>query len=83
MARTKMTAKRYKHVTTWTRFHLPLEQEWPAWTVAHENVHLGPPVDVKGCSMPWLGRMVDDPEQVAFIMGECHQHRKTNCTFPD
>lgn len=75
MARTKMTAKRYRHVTTWTRFHLPLEQEWPTWTVAHPDVHVGPLAEVEGSLKVSLGIMVEDPEQAAYIIGECHHHR--------
>jgi hypothetical protein len=82
MARTRMTTKRYRRVTTWTRFHLPREQEWPTWTVAHEDVHVGPLLDAGGWMKVWLGRMVEDPEQAAYIIGECHQPRKPNCTFP-
>jgi hypothetical protein len=82
MARTRMTAKRYRRVTTWTRFHLPREQEWPTWTVAHADVHVGPLAHVEGHMTVRLGRMVEDPEQAAYIIGECHQHRKTDCTFP-
>jgi hypothetical protein len=74
MARTKQTAKRYRRVTTWTRFHLPREQEWPTWTVARPDwPHGGPLGDAEGPLGVWLGRMVDDPEQAALIVGECHQ----------
>lgn len=83
MARTKMTAKRYRRVTTWTRFHLPQEQEWPTWTVAHPDVHVGPLADVGGAWNVALGRMVEDPTQAAYIIGERHRHGKPNCTFPD
>lgn len=75
MARTKMTAKQYNRVRTWTRFHLPLEQEWPTWPVAHSDVHVGPLADVQGILQVWLGRMVEDPEHAAYIIGECHRHR--------
>ena len=74
MARTKTTAKRYDRVTTWTRFHLPREQEWPTWSVAHPDVHVGPLADVAGSSGVLLGRMVEDPEQAAYIIGECRRH---------
>ena len=80
MARTKMTAKRYDRVTTWTRFHLPREQEWPTWSVAHPDVHVGPLADVAGSSVVLLGRMVEDPEQAAYIIGECRRHGKTDCS---
>ena len=49
MARTKKTAKKYgKPLITWTRFHLPREQEWPTWTVDHADVHIGPFAKVLG-----------------------------------
>lgn len=83
MARTEMTAKRYRHVITWTQFHLPLEQEWPTRAVAHPDVHVGPLADVEGKLKGSLVRMVKDPEQAVYIIGECHQYRKTYCTFPD
>jgi len=71
MARTKQTARRSQpSVVTWTRFHLPIGQEWPAWAVAHENVHFGPLNDVDGVWKGWLGRMVEDPEQAAYIIGK-------------
>jgi hypothetical protein len=74
MARTKQTARlSQKPLTTWTRFYLPLEQEWPTWAVDHEDVHAGPLADVKGCLMISLGRMVDNPEQAAYIIREYHQ----------
>jgi hypothetical protein len=85
MARAKMTAKRYRHVTTWTRFHLPRGKEWPTWTVAQPDRPLvGPLVEVEGWRKVWLGKMVDDPEQAAFIIGECHHtvRRELNCTLP-
>ena len=72
MARTKMTAKRYEHVTTWTRFHLPREQEWPTWSVDYPDVHVGPLAGLEGCLEVLLGRMVEDPEQAAYIISECH-----------
>ncbi|EAQ88351.1 predicted protein [Chaetomium globosum CBS 148.51] len=69
MARTKQTARRtYKPFITWTRFQLPREQEWPTWTVDHDDVHAGPLTDVEGCRILSLGRMVDNPEQAAYII---------------
>jgi len=56
---------------SWTRFHLPQEQEWPMWSVNHDDVHAGPLVDVQGCRKLSLGRMVDNPEQAVYIIGEC------------
>jgi hypothetical protein len=80
MARTKQTAKRYRPVTTWTRFHLPREQEWPTFPVADPAlVHYGPLIDHEAGFFGFLallGRMVDDPEQAAYIIRECHQHRE-------
>ncbi len=71
MARTKQTAKRfYKALITWTRFYLPREQEWPTWSVDHADVHVGPLADVQGCRKASLGRMVENPEQAAFIIGQ-------------
>ncbi|KAH6856898.1 hypothetical protein B0I37DRAFT_318739 [Chaetomium sp. MPI-CAGE-AT-0009] len=69
MARTKQTARRSQRVlTTWTRFYLPREQEWPTWAVDHDNVHYGPLKGVEGVRRALLGRMVDDPEQAAYII---------------
>ncbi|KAK0742158.1 hypothetical protein B0T21DRAFT_282270 [Apiosordaria backusii] len=69
MARTKQTArKRERSVVTWTRFHLPKEQEWPTWAVAHEDVHVGPLADIGGAWKVWLGRMMENPEQAAYII---------------
>lgn len=77
MARTKQTAKRYgKGTITWTRFHLPLEQEWPTWSVTHADVHVGPLAGVEGVWKASLGRMVENPEQAAYIIGECNRHKK-------
>ena len=70
MARTKQTAKRWgKGTITWTRFHLPLEQEWPTWPVTRLDVHVGPLADVEGVRKVSLGRMVEDLEQAAYIIG--------------
>ncbi|KAL2802028.1 hypothetical protein BJX63DRAFT_416035 [Aspergillus granulosus] len=69
MARTKQTAKRgQKVLITWTRFHLPREQEWPTWSVDHADVHAGPLADVEGLRKISLGRMVENPEQAAYIL---------------
>lgn len=71
MARTKQTAKHYgKPTITWTRFHLPLDQEWPTWTVTHADVHVGPLAGVKGAYGISLARMVETPEQAAYQIGE-------------
>lgn len=72
MARTKQTARRtYKPFITWTRFYLPQGQEWPTWAVDHDDVHVGPLTDVEGCRKLSLGRMVDNPEQAAYIIRQC------------
>ncbi|KAI1772792.1 hypothetical protein F4818DRAFT_425625 [Hypoxylon cercidicola] len=70
MARTKQTARIHgKPITTWTRFHLPLDQEWPTWSVTHENVHVGPLAGVEGrAGGVLLGRMVENPEQAVYII---------------
>ncbi|KAL3425259.1 hypothetical protein PVAG01_02050 [Phlyctema vagabunda] len=69
MARTKQTARRsLKPLITWTRFHLPHEQEWPTWSTDHADVHVGPLVGVEGWRKASLGRMVDNPEQAAYII---------------
>ncbi|KAK3292138.1 uncharacterized protein B0H64DRAFT_419499 [Chaetomium fimeti] len=63
-----MTIVGREHLITWTRFYLPREQEWPTWVVHHEDVHAGPLADVKGLLTISLGRMVDNPEQAAYIL---------------
>ncbi|KAI3317159.1 hypothetical protein HD806DRAFT_515834 [Xylariaceae sp. AK1471] len=69
MARAKQPARQLrKGITTWTRFYLPLDQEWPAWPVDHEDVHVGPLASVVGAGGISLGRMVEDPEQAAYII---------------
>ncbi|KAI0381430.1 hypothetical protein F5Y04DRAFT_255484 [Hypomontagnella monticulosa] len=67
MARTKQTARRYgKPITTWTRFYLPLDQEWPSWPATYQDTHVGPLASVNGEAL--LGRMVENPEQAAYII---------------
>ncbi|KAK1980458.1 hypothetical protein LZ30DRAFT_129041 [Colletotrichum cereale] len=69
MARTSNKAKRSeKPLTSWTRFHLPRDQEWPTWSVDHSDIHVGPLKGVEGWRTASLGRMVDDPEQAAYII---------------
>ncbi|KAK8122174.1 hypothetical protein PG984_010844 [Apiospora sp. TS-2023a] len=69
MARTKVTAKSHSlGVVTWTRFHLPLEQEWPIWSVTHADVHVGPLAGVEGVLKASLGRMVERPAQAAYVI---------------
>jgi hypothetical protein len=76
MARTRQTARRMeKKLTTWTRFYLPREQEWPTWSVDHADVHVGP-LAGKGCWEVSLGRMVENPEQAAYIIRKCYLRRK-------
>lgn len=77
MARTKQTAKHFdKRLVTWTRFHLPREQEWPTWSVDHADVHVGPLAGVEGRWKVSLGRMVEKPEQAVYIIGKFHLHQK-------
>lgn len=69
MARTKQTARRRNiPITTWTRFYLPRDQEWPTWPVAHDDEYVGP--GLEEVHYMSLGRMVEDPEQAAFIISE-------------
>ncbi|KAI2471679.1 hypothetical protein F4781DRAFT_90218 [Annulohypoxylon bovei var. microspora] len=71
MARVKKTKEqlRQQHKrTSWTRFHLPRGQDWPAWSTGHEDAHIGPLAGVPGCQKAWLGRKVEDPEQAALIV---------------
>jgi hypothetical protein len=73
MARTKQTARKTKKgIITWTRFHLPEEQEWPIWSQDYANVYVGPLSGVQGrWRFVFLGRMVDHPTQAAYILGKC------------
>ncbi|KAH7311224.1 hypothetical protein B0I35DRAFT_357121 [Stachybotrys elegans] len=68
MARAKTIRIRERGPITWTRFHLPREQEWPTWSVSHPDVHVGPLADVQGAMFIRLGRMVEHPEQAAYII---------------
>ncbi|KAI1812915.1 hypothetical protein GGS20DRAFT_587017 [Poronia punctata] len=69
MARAKQSARQLgKGITTWTRFHLPRDQEWPTWSVDDEDVHVGPLASVEGLGRISLGRMVEDPEQAVYII---------------
>lgn len=82
MARAKQTAKRYgKGIVSWTRFHLPLEQEWPTWPATHADVHFGPLAGVEGLLKASLGRVVDNPQQAAYIIGELHRGWKRIACF--
>lgn len=77
MARISQTAKRsVKPLTSWTRFHLPRNQEWPTWSVDHDDVHVGPLEGVEGWRTASLGIMIDNPEQAAYIIREFNLHRK-------
>ncbi|KAK7913901.1 hypothetical protein PG985_011604, partial [Apiospora marii] len=53
-----------KPTKTWTRFHLPLKQKWPTWSVDHDDMHVGPltGLPIRNVS---LGRTVENPEQAA------------------
>ncbi|KAJ0358493.1 hypothetical protein COL154_009119 [Colletotrichum chrysophilum] len=70
MAKTKKLAKEsVVRLTSWTRFHLPREQEWPTWSAGQAGGgHYGPLKGVKGCFMASLGRKVDDPEEAIYII---------------
>ncbi|TLD30348.1 hypothetical protein PspLS_01911 [Pyricularia sp. CBS 133598] len=66
-----------KPFTTWTRFYLPRDQEWPIWSVDHPDIHVGPLAKVAGDANTMgdpailcvtLGRIVDDPEQAVYII---------------
>ncbi|KAI0383312.1 hypothetical protein F5Y04DRAFT_32606 [Hypomontagnella monticulosa] len=67
MARTKERPRPKDRVITWTRFYLPLDQEWPTWPT-YEDMHVGPLTDVKDVGEVLLGRVVDNPEQAAYII---------------
>lgn len=56
--------------TTWTRFYLPREQDWPTWSATHLRPHRGPLSGVEGIKNVWLGRKVEDSEQAALIICE-------------
>jgi hypothetical protein len=74
MARLNRTAKQIgKGFITWTRFHLPKVQEWPTWPVTHEDVHVGPLAGVKGIRKVSVGRIVENPEQAAYVIGEFYR----------
>lgn len=41
------------------------------WDVKHgQNVHAGPLDGVNGCVTRRVGRMIDNPEQAAYVVGE-------------
>ncbi|KAK2758516.1 hypothetical protein CKAH01_05564 [Colletotrichum kahawae] len=70
MAKTKKIAKEsVVRLTSWTRFYLPREQEWPTWSADQAGGgYYGPLKGVKGCFMASLGRKVDDPEEAVYII---------------
>ncbi len=68
-----------KPLSTWTRFHLPREQEWPTWSADYADVHVGPLAGVEGFDNASLGRMVETPEQAAYIIGELLSVSETDC----
>jgi len=71
-----------KPLITWTRFYLPREQEWPTWDVDDDNVHLGPLLEVEDSWLrASLGRMMDDPEQAVYIIGELLSASDTDSLF--
>ncbi|KAM3499980.1 hypothetical protein MY10362_006806 [Beauveria mimosiformis] len=57
-----------KRLITWTRFYLPRDQEWPVWTVEHDDIHAGPLANVDGCSRLAVARMVDNPDHAAYVI---------------
>ncbi|KAI3317156.1 hypothetical protein HD806DRAFT_395524 [Xylariaceae sp. AK1471] len=57
-----------KPLISWTRFYLPRDQEWPTWSVHHDDVYVGPLKGVEGWRTASLGRMVDNPGQAAYII---------------
>lgn len=51
-----------------TRFYLPLDQEWPAWSVKEGgDPHAGPLEGVEGANDMRIGRLINDPEQAVYI----------------
>lgn len=69
-----------KPLTSWTRFRLPRDQEWSTWSLPHDDVHVGPLKGVGGWLTASLGRMVDNPEQAAYIIRECNLVRSGNAS---
>lgn len=72
MARTRANQRKCSPLPlmSWTRFHLPLEQEWPAWSVDHDDIHAGPLANVEGCQKLLLGRIVNNPKEAVYIIGK-------------
>ena len=71
--KTHIQVRRERRRITWTRFHLPREQDWPRWMTAggsksDDVTFLGPLAGVEGCEKVWLGRQVEDPEKAALIV---------------
>ncbi|KAM3510978.1 hypothetical protein MY11210_005377 [Beauveria gryllotalpidicola] len=67
ISRGKKRPLREKPLITWTRFYLPRDQEWPVWTVDHDDVHAGPLAKLP-CLKLGVARMVDNPDQAAYII---------------
>lgn len=80
MPRSKQTSRQtVKPLITWTRFYLPREQEWPTWSEDHDDVYVGPLLEAEaGWEKASLGRMVDNPEQAAYIIGERYLMSETD-----
>lgn len=75
MAEMQDPAKQHvKETITWTRFHLPLNQQWPAWPSSGKGhpaeQYVGPLADMEGA--PWnkitLGKMVEFPEEAVYMV---------------
>lgn len=83
MARTKpniLHIPLQRQRTSWTKFYLPREQDWPTWappttagSIPKDDAprsSLGPLAGAAGCVKVWLGRQVEDPEQAVFVVGK-------------
>ncbi|KAM0264978.1 hypothetical protein ACHAQJ_000494 [Trichoderma viride] len=73
MARTRNSFEQRRQAeirarTSWTRFYLPRDQDWPTWSTNHSKSRLGPLTGAEGYKKVWLGRKVDDSEQAALII---------------
>ncbi|CEJ80435.1 hypothetical protein VHEMI00616 [[Torrubiella] hemipterigena] len=70
MARIKQTNRKpsVKPLVTWTRFYLPRDHVWPGWDGDHDNIHIGPLRNVVVVRGLKLRRLIDDPEQAAYLI---------------
>lgn len=75
MARTPGTVhRRSVRLTTFTRFYLPLDQQWPVWAGRQGyDVYTGPLSRLDVFMSVYVGRMIDSPQQAVFIIGEYFQ----------